>query len=1369
VLPTFMAHHQGMILVSLDNALHDFPMQRRFHNEPRVQAADLLLQERIPQQVPLKNPPIELAEHIPSARAATGALVRAYTTPHTLSPRPQFLSNGSYVVMVTNAGGGYSRRQQTAMTRWREDLTTDAWGTFCYVRDLEAGTVWSNAYLPTCHEPDEYECTFAPDRAVFRRLDAGLETRTEIVVSPEDDAELRRVSVTNLGTTPRRVDLTSYAEVVLAPPDADLAHPAFSNLFIETRSVPERDALIAVRRPRSGNDRRYLVHVLSGRGRGATPAQFETDRARFVGRGGSISAPAAMRHNGPLSNTTGPVLDPIVSLRHAVRLAPGATARVTFTTAYAESEESALHLIEKYADRRAVARAIALASTHSQIELRHLGLSIDDTFAFQRLGGRLVSGDARLRDVEAVALNQLGQRDLWKYGISGDLPILLVRLTDETGVPLVAELLKAHEYLRLKGLAFDLVILNEHAPSYLQHLQEELLRLLESGTGQAWVDKSGGVFARRADLMPPDDQLLLRAAARVVMDAADGRLRSQLTRPQAPFVPGATRTAISDPEAPVAAAPPTPLVEPDLELFNGVGGFANGGGEYVVRVNAGEPSGPPVPWTNVVANETFGFACTESGPGYTWSQNSHDNRLTPWSNDPVGDPQGEALFIRDEASGAFWSATPLPAGGGRRYDAHHGHGYSRYVHAREDVGSELTLFVPRDQPVKIFRLALKNTGAVQRRLSITFYAEWVLGENRSRTSIHVVTASEPETGAVTACNRYRQEFPERVAFMDLSSAGARDRSFTGDRTEFIGRNGILGRPAALGREDLSNRVGPGHDPCAAIRLVIDLEPSQEQIVIGVLGDAGDNEEVRALVERYRQQETVDAALRQAREFWTGLLGTVSVRTPDRAMDLALNRWLLYQTLACRIWARSAFYQSSGAFGFRDQLQDTLALLTAAPHIPRAQILKAASRQFVEGDVQHWWHEPGGQGVRTRFSDDRLWLPYAAVHYLAETGDETIFDEVVPFLTARPLNPGEHDAYERPAISTEEAPVYEHCLRAVEVSLATGAHGLPLMGTGDWNDGMSLVGAGGKGESVWLGWFLVSILRPFADLVKSRGDAARATRYRTVATKLTKAIEQAWDGEWYRRAYFDDGTPLGSKENAECRIDAIAQSWSVISGAGDPERAAQAMASVDTHLVREQDGLVLLLTPPFDVMEPSPGYIRGYLPGVRENGGQYTHAALWNVLAFAQLGDGDRAWELFSLLNPVNHGRTAEDVARYGAEPYVVAADVYSVPPHTGRGGWTWYTGSAGWMYRVGIEAILGITRRAGALHIDPCIPRAWPGYEATVAASGATYRITVENPDGVNRGVRRVELDGADVTGTDIPILNDGREHTVRVILGKGR
>ncbi len=1365
VLATYMAHHQGMILLALDNALHDAPMQQRFHADPRVRAAELLLHERIPHLVPLKNPPAEKAEHVPATRRLPPTAVTRYATPHTLSPRTTLLSNGSYALMVTNAGGGYSRRHDLALTRWRDDLTTDAWGSFIYVRDLESGALWSTTYQPTRREPDEYEVTFAPDRAVWRRVDGDIELRTEVVVSPEDDAELRRVSVTNHGRDVRTLELTSYAEVVLAPADADLAHPAFSNLFIESIAVPERDAIICVRRPRGDGEPVYLAHVVSGRGHLGGVTEYETDRARFVGRGRTLERPLALSGKTRLSRTTGPVLDPIVSLRQSVRIPPGVTARLAFTTAVAASEEAARQLVEKYHDRRAVARALALASTHSQIELRHLGLTTDDTLRFQRFAARLLFADPRLRVREAVEANMRGQTALWKYGISGDLPIVLLRLADHTGIGLFRELLKAHEFLRLKGFAFDLVVVNEHAASYLQDLQQALMQLVESGPEQAWQDRTGGVFLRRADLMPLEDQQLLRAAARAVLDGADGSLADQLKRPHMPLAPQPPAAAAAARQQPSSPATARAASQPPAGVmaFNGIGGFADGGREYLVQVHPQAGVIPPAPWANVVANPAFGFAATECGPGYTWSVNSHDNRLTPWHNDPVGDPPGEAVFVSDDRSGEFWSLTPLPAGDGLPYTVRHGQGYTSFEHERHGLASTLLLFVPPDEAVKVFRISLRNTLPEPRIVAVTLYVDWVLGENRSRSHPHVVTSVDPATGALLAENRFRPALAERLAFLDLSPGD--ERSVTGNRTEFLGRNGTLARPEAIYRPQLSNRTGGALDPCGAIRVLVTLGPSETRTLVGLLGDAATLDEVRGTVERYRDPAAVDEALARVRGFWDRLLGTLVVETPDPALDVMLNRWLLYQTLACRVWGRSAFYQSSGAFGFRDQLQDVMALLLAAPHLARAHLLRAASRQFVDGDVQHWWHEPGGQGVRTRFSDDRVWLVYATLHYVRATGDAAVLDERVPFLEGRRLNPDEHEAYEVPTVSHEEASLYEHCVRALALNLDTGTHGLPLIGTGDWNDGMNLVGAGGQGESVWLAWFLISVLRPFADLAAARGDTARAATYREHADRLAGAAEEAWDGAWYRRAYFDDGTPLGSQVNEECRIDAIAQSWAVLAGA-DPARAQQAMASTLEHLVRHDERIVLLLTPPFDRMMPSPGYIKGYLPGVRENGGQYTHAALWTVQAFARLGDGDRAMELFSMLNPVTHARSAAEVATYRAEPYAVAADVYSRPPHAGRGGWTWYTGSAGWMYRIGVEALLGITLENGALRLDPCLPRSWPGYRARVTIADAEIQISVENPDGVSRGVHLIEVDGAASADGLVPLAGMSGRHEVRVVLG---
>jgi cyclic beta-1,2-glucan glucanotransferase len=872
------------------------------------------------------------------------------------------------------------------------------------------------------------------------------------------------------------------------------------------------------------------------------------------------------------------------------------------------------------------------------------------------------------------------------------------------------------------------------------------------------------VFLRRIDLMPPEDLLLLRAAARAVLDGAEGALLQQLVRPQVPFEPLPEERKWKPEVQSRPSAPPVP--QPELECFNGIGGFSDDGREYVVRVHHGNGSLPPAPWVNIVAHPTFGFAASDLGPGFTWSENSHDNRLTPWRNDPISDPPGEAMYIRDEDTGRFWSTTPLPAGGGLPYTVRHGHGYSCYEHTRDEIESTLRLFVAAAEPLKVFQLTLRNTSTRRRQVTVTLYVEWVLGENRGRTGMHVVTTREPATGALLASNAFRDTFGSRIAFLDLY-AGEGERTLTGDRTEFIGRNGTLASPAALGRSALSDRTGSALDPCGAIQVRLTLGPAEERTVIGLLGEAADATSVSSLVRRSRAPQGITAAFEDVRNFWNHLLGAVQVKTPDRSMDLMLNRWLLYQSLACRIWGRSAFYQSSGAFGFRDQLQDVMALVFAAPHLAKDHILHAASRQFVEGDVQHWWHEPGGQGVRTKFSDDRLWLVYATLHYVQATGDSSILDNSVPFLEGRILKPEEHEAYERPNVSPQQASLYDHCVRAMALNLTPGDHGLPLMGIGDWNDGMNLVGVNGKGESVWLGWFLLSLLGPFADLAQARGDRELADTYRTRAASLTTALDNAWDGEWYRRAYFDDGTPLGSKENEECRIDAIAQSWSVLSGGGQPDRARQAMASAETHLVRRDDRLILLLTPPFDKMRPSPGYIQGYVPGVRENGGQYTHAALWTIMAFAAMGDGDKAAELFAMVNPINHTRTPNDVGRYRAEPYVVAADVYSQTPHTGRGGWTWYTGSASWMYRVGLESILGLRRNGGGLRIDPCIPHSWPRYEMSVRLARAEYRITVENPNGVNRGVARLEVDGVEQPDRGaVPMFEDGNVHQVRVVLG---
>jgi cyclic beta-1,2-glucan synthetase len=1358
----FMAHHQGMSLVALDNVLNDGIMQQRFQADPIVQATELLLQERIPRDARAAHP---RAEEVLSSRVVltlTGLSQRVYETPHLPTPRVQLLSNGSYYVMLTTAGSGYSMCQGLSVTRWREDTTCDHWGSFFYLRDVRSGAVWSAGYQPVGHRPRSLEVSFSEDKVDFRRSDAGILTHMEVIVSPEDDAEVRRLSITNQSTRVREIEVTSYAEVVLATPAADRAHPAFSNLFIETEFIAAENALIARRRPRSSKDEpAFAVHILVAEGETIGALQYETDRSRFLGRGRNPSAPVAVMEDRPLSNTTGAVLDPVFSLRQRVRIQPGQTAHLSFTTAFARTHEEALTLADKYHDPSIFERAARMAWTQSQVAMRHHNIDLEEAHLFQRLAGRVIFSDPSLRPrPHVLALNTKQQSALWPYGISGDLPIVIVRISRSEDLGVVRQILRGHEYLRLKGLQIDLVILNDHPPSYLQELQDELGALIRTRSGSAAMqDKPGGVFLRRTDIMPEADRILLHSVARVVIVPERGTLESQLTRrePEEELPPAFT------PRAPSRTYPEPSVEVPELSFFNGLGGFARDGREYVTVLRADQWT--PAPWANVVANEhDFGFQVTETGGGYTWSVNSRENRLTPWSNDAVSDPPCEIVYLRDEESGTLWSVTPLPIREEEPYVSRHGQGYTVFEHTSHGISQELLQFVPLDAPVKISVLRLHNNTSRPRRLSATCYRELVLGVERSVSAPHVITEIDQETGAIFARNSYNNEFAGRITFADINR---QTHTLTCDRKEFLGRNGTIGRPAALRRTHLSGRVGAGLDPCAAVQTKVELAPGQTQEIVFLLGEGASIEEVREIIKRFRQPELVNKAFERVVRHWDEMLGTIQVRTPDAAMDAILNRWLLYQTAACRVLARSAFYQSGGAYGFRDQLQDVMALVYSRPDMARAQILRAAARQFKEGDVQHWWHPPTGRGVRTRFSDDLLWLPFVTCFYIDVTGDTSVLDESLPFLEARPLEPDEDEAYLQPVVSNDSATLYEHCVRALDRSLTVGAHGLPLMGSGDWNDGMNRVGNQGRGESVWVGWFLYATLARFAPHGEARGDAGRAVAYREHMEKLKTALEnEAWDGDWYLRAYFDDGTPLGSAQNEECRIDSIVQSWGVISGAADLHRAQRAMVAVEEYLVLRGDGLIILFTPPFDKSALDPGYIKGYVPGVRENGGQYTHAALWMVIAYALLGDGDRAGELFALLNPINHSSTRAGLHKYKVEPYVAAADIYAVWPHTGRGGWTWYTGSASWMYRAGLEYILGFQLRGETLRIDPCIMRSWREYEIFYRYGSTGYTIKVENPYGVNRGVVEVELDGQLLPGGDIPLIDDGATHDIRIVLG---
>lgn len=1354
---SYMAHHQGMSLLALAYWLLDCPMQRRFMACPSLRAADLLLQERVPNTIAkVVSEDYELVKSRTSEEDRTG-IMRVIRNAAIEAPQVHLLSNGRYHVMVSSAGGGYSRWRDLAVTRWREDATRDNWGTFIYLRDVITGEFWSAAYQPCGRPTKRSEAIFTQARAEFRQHHSELDIHTAISVSPEDDVELRRITITNHSRNSRLIEFTSYAEIVLAPNGMDLSHPAFSNLFVQTEFVQPRPAVLCTRRPRGEGDKTpWLLNFIVGQGGQQGEISCETDRARFIGRGLDPAAPAALQRVGPLSNTAGSVLDPISALRGTVTLAPHETARFDLVMGVADTREAALLLLEKYYNPRMTDRALDLAWSHSQITLRHLNATEADAQRYARLASSLIYANPARRATSSVMLhNRRGQSGLWGYGISGDVPIVLLRISDSAKIELVHQLLQAHSYWRIKGLPVDLVILNEDVSMYRQPLHDQIMQLIASGMESQLLDKPGGIFLRRVDQMPGEDRLLLQSVARVVLADDQGTLREQIERPGnvEPGVP-----LLRPARSPLRESP-APLRPRDLLFNNGLGGFSPDGREYIITLTAGQVT--PAPWVNVLANPIFGTVISESGSAYTWSENCHEFRLTPWNNDPITDLSGEAFYIRDEETGQFWSPTPLPARGATPYVIRHGFGYSVFEHTEHGIASELIVYVALDAPVKFAVLKLSNQSSRPRGLTITGYWEWVLGELRQKSSPHVHTEIDPKTGVLLARNPFNTEFADCVAFVDVSEA---KRHFTGDRREFLGRNGSLASPAALQRTRLSGRMGAGLDPCAAVQVNLELPSGLTQEITFRLGVARSAADVQNLIRSFRVPGAGRAALEGVGKYWKRTLGAVQVETPDASVNVMANGWLLYQTLSSRLWARTGFYQSGGAYGFRDQLQDVMALVHAEPALVREHLLRAAAHQFSEGDVQHWWHPPSSRGVRTHCSDDFLWLPYATCRYVACVGDTGVLEESIPFVEGRPLKAEEESYYDLPNRSANSATLYEHCVRAIERGLRYGTHGLPIIGSGDWNDGMNLVGKEGRGESVWLGFFLYDVLNQFAALARQRGDTGFAERCLAEARQLEQNLEKnAWDGQWYRRAYFDNGEPLGASINPECQIDSLPQSWSVISHAGGPAFARQAMQAVDQRLVRPDPGLILLFDPPFDHSSLNPGYIKAYIPGVRENGGQYTHGAAWTAIAFAELGEKARAWELFTLLNPVHHSATTTQLSSYKVEPYVVAADVYAVAPHTGRGGWTWYTGSAGWMYRLLTEHLIGVRLKGTRLQLAPSMPASWTGFTLHYRFRQTVYHIRISRRPAADSRNLRLVLDGQELPGDTFDLRDDALEHFAEV------
>jgi cyclic beta-1,2-glucan synthetase len=1360
IVYAFMAHHEGMSLLAFDNILNQNLMPKRFHADPRIAGVENLLYERIP-----FNPPIakETRQSVPLSRLAPFSsipIMGVVDTPHSPTPKINLLSNGDYSVMLTNSGGGYSTWKEVDISRWRSDTTSDPWGNFCYIKDIRSGDVWSSTYHPTYTKGKEYSVRFKPEKVEFRRRDHEIEILSEIVVTPEDNAEIKLLTLANLSSNQRSIELTSYIELALAPHATDRAHPAFNKMFIETEALTDVLGLLAHRRLRDPTEvPLWALHIMATNEPSQGLMQFETDRAKFIGRGRSTFNPIALEKD--LSNSQGTVLDPIFSIRHRVILSAGQRIQISFVTAVADSREKALSLMQKYREISSSHRAIEMAWTYSQLELRHLRIHQEEAQLFQKLAGRILYPHGQLRpSTDCLGRNTFGQSKLWSFGISGDLPIVVASIADVHDIDLIKQALVAQQFWRLRGLKTDLVIINDEATGYEHPLFEQLQRIVRSQPHALEIGKPGGVYLLNSDQINEEDHTLLLSVARAHLIAARGSFRQQLITPNEHFT--FPHRLIPDPKIKDEPSLELPFIE--LKMFNEFGGYSSDGREYVIYL--GPNINTPAPWINVVANPDFGMLISETGLGTTWFKNSQTNRLTPWSNDPVVNPISDCLYIRDDELGVYWNPTPAPIRELDAYRVSHGQGYSRFEHNSHGIEQHLQIFTPIDDtgglPVRIQRLRLINRSSRKRILSVFSYSELVLGTTKEETQMHIITDWDPESQALLAFNRYNPDFGCHITFVTSTPLPT---SFTGNRSEFLGRNNPSTTPASLKRKRLSGTTGVALDPCAALQVCVELTPGEEKEIDFFMGYSKDSQTARNLIFECRGNGWVNKAMEKTGLYWDSILGKVQIETPETKVNFSLNRWLLYQNLSCRFWGRTAFYQSSGAYGFRDQLQDSMGIVYAAPNITRDYIIKAAAHQFVEGDVQHWWHEPSNGGVRTRISDDLLWLPFVTSHYIKITKDFSILNEMIPFMKGDLLKEDQHEMYFIPEITEEKASLLEHCRRSISKGLTKGPHGLPLIGSGDWNDGMNCVGIGGKGESVWLAWFAINVMNDFAEVLTNIGQESAAEGFKTQAKRLADIVESSsWDGNWYLRAFFDDGTPLGSHINDEDKIDSIAQSWAVISNAGNKERTDQALKSVEEMLIIPVPGVVQLLTPPFNKTLLNPGYIKGYPPGVRENGGQYTHGSLWIPLAFARKGEVDKAVHILNLMHPSHHTSTKKDTERYKVEPYVLAGDVYSLEGQVGRGGWSWYTGSTSWMYRIWLEEICGFHLRGENLILNPLLPKSWNSIKINYKYKTSQYNIIIEKEKNSTEEKQILEIDNKIIQGNEIPLQDDSQTHYVRVI-----
>ncbi len=1349
VVLTYMAHHQALILLSITNYLEKNIFQKRFMQNPEIEAVSILLQERMPETFIItkeeKEKPTKPKYHDYENYAEV-----VYEKIDEKLIRSNVISNENYMVAINQKGEGVSKYKSIYINKYKP-TNENPQGIFYYIKNINNKQIWHSGM-------DNTVSNFMPDQSSFDRIDGNIKTKMKVTVDSYEPVEIRRLELENTGDTEETLEVCFTFEPVLSTKEQEYAHPSFNNLFLKF-DFDHDNNILEVKRRKRGNEEvdMFLETRFSTDAEVIVDNEFEISSEKIQTRG-NLGIPTGIEKSTPFSNSAGLSTNPIVALKKTIKINSKEKISLNLILSINEDRQTAIKNLKEYDNSETVRRVFEISKARADAENRYLRITAKEIILYQKILGLIIFNNP-VKQIELLGkeLRRYDKKELWKYGISGDLPIILVKIKDINDIYIIEQVLKMYEFFRAKNIKVDIVFLDEEKYSYENLIRSEIQSKISDYHLDFMKNISGGLFILSKSEINLDDVDLLEFICNLVVDSKKSDLEHLIDDIEEEYLLNA------------------PVIEPlifennslyeddiikedifenkeEIKYFNEYGAFSSDGKEYYITQN--NEKRIPTVWCNVLANDKFGTVVTENMGGYTWYKNSRLNRITSWNNNAFLDIPSEIIYMQDMQNGRTWSLGLNPMPDNKNYDVIYGFGYARYIHTSEDIKQDLEVFVPNEDSIKIGILRLNNMSLLKKKIRMIYYAKPVLGEDEFNTNSYIKVSFEKNSNVVNAQNLYENDFK---SIMFLSSS-EKIKSYTGDKDYFLGKGG-LSNPDGMKKFKLNQNSGIGKNSCIAIEIEVEIESAETKEIIFMLGAEDSITDVKNTVYKYSKIQNCIEELEKVKKKWKDTLEKLQVYTPVESTNIILNGWTLYQTLSSRLIGRTGYYQSGGAFGFRDQLQDTLALKYIDTEKMKQQILKHSKHQFIEGDVEHWWHEETNRGIRTKFSDDLVWLVYLVEQYIEVTGDKSILKEETNYVIGDILHESQDEKYDLFVESEEKETIYMHCIRALDKALQFGEHGLPKIGTGDWNDGLNKVGNKGKGESIWLGFFLYLVLRKFIPLC----GETKAKEYTQVADNLQRNLNtHGWDGRWFKRAYTDDGEVLGSLENEECRIDSIAQSWSVISGAGDNDKKYISIYSLENHLIDTENGIIKLLDPPFENGKLEPGYIKAYLPGVRENGGQYTHAATWAIIAEAMLGFGDKATELYRMINPIEHSRTKDSAKKYKVEPYSMPADIYGAGNLVGRGGWTWYTGSSSWYYVTGIEYILGLKIKEGIMYFEPCISREWKEYEIKYKYGESIYNIKVFNPNGKNTGVSKVSIND-EITENKIRLDPTGKIYNIEV------